>query len=1605
MIPGLVVDDLRRSILSAVEASLALDDGHAAAALRQLLADPEHGLFRGPFLSLSLPLGRALPDAASDVLQFCPGFVPYLHQLETFKRLASRQDSPRSTLITGGRGAGAGEAILFPLLDHCLRQIESPGIKAIVVYPSRDVACDHGRRLAGMIWNDPRLRGKVRAGLYTGSTNESRDMGPEHLISSRDSLRKFRPDILLAHAAELGLLLRRAEDARIWRDTGPDSLRYLVLPELQRYDPVQALELACLLRRLKARLGIERGTLCCVGTCAPLVDDAQAPADLIALAESLFGEPFASDCLVQASDTDLEAAFSDPAVEDARPGPEADLRPGSDAQAEYLRRLRGFWFPELEGSFDALALGSLVLRHPVSRTLQRCLAAAPAEPIPLADVCARLAAVDSGFASLAPERQPEELLAFLTLAAAARTGPVKAPRPLTVCQLHLWVRELHGLLRGLGEPPEFSWNGPGKTAGLPPIVCTECGASGWAGWLEEGRLQGTPTAVERALTERDASLLCLFPTAEHGPDTQSFCSGCLKAVEGPICESCGAPARLLQAHRVLSAEDPARHLLHCPSCFGHRCLQLLALRAAELGALVIEALRKSDPRDRLLALAETAQQASHRASFFAARSFRSHLRSALHAVLAEIEGQTIRLDCLASRLFKFWRERHTLKTLVACLTPPDMRDLAQYRALMGTIGRDDGFEDLLTMRLELEVCLELGFDARAEQSLEKLGHASVCVDPEALDVASASLTDLLRAEIDGLEQVPMTKVRHFLNGLLTWARWRGAIAHPLLCVYADQRSPEMLTHKLSPLLPLFSGRLPRFLSLSRDDPVFDSLLSGETECWPLDWAQRVLYGRLGREQVDLIYRGAVEELVDSGLLQLFGSRSSQVYALPSRSLFVERASAELVSNPDGHHIRVTRTELETWWGMPTLRFGGKGEYAPLEGGTATPPEADEELRPFLCAEHTSLLDPKLRERLEESFLGSVRSDTPQMLVCEPTPQLALDLGSLSVLLLCSLPANPEIYRQRQGRLGSRTGMALVVSVVRARPAELAWFGRPAAMLAGTFQPGRIDLDAPVLLRRHLLAYLFDCWARDDKKALQTPRNTAQLLAMFRSKSFPQPFLTYLRPRTEELLAAFLEHFEGRLSETSRAQLQAGSQPAAVERLLESALERAQDTIDSQRRLVGRLAKRCKAVERRAAEERRDKSAQVLELKNEMRQLRSHVHQMSQRYPLEIFAESGVLPNHGFPETVVALTSMLYGVPRPGKAGETSVEARQYTVRSGSGFRRLAPHSPFYAETRRVSIDQVETGGKHNCRIEAASGCPACGRELGGTAGCPCCGQADAVPEGCSLLRLDSVSAHSDFVRSLVTDSEPVRRRQRYRMVEFLIVGESLGTRKQAGGVALQFLPMVTVRQVNTGFACNAGVGEQGVVGAGFEVCRDCGVVKPPQEGQRARHRSWCLLAQKQGLTLTGRTVVDDWVRLYLYREQVSQALSWKPAGGAGQLPLLRAVLALGLWRRNVGKRVRLLSQADALYLVDRVPGGCGMLEQAIEHPDQLADVLRAALEALEACSCRSGCYGCLYASRGAEVEGFGLDSEAACQLIKDHLELWPTLEVRVDGEAQQVPQA
>ncbi len=306
MIPSLVVGEIRRALVDYLAATFSLADDQVREELAEFLTDNRRGIFRGPYLRVRTPF-RAVGEEWSSPLGWLPDwFVPYQHQAAAFERLSTVADRS-SAADTRHNRYRLGQDRVLPASDsrslcRAERDAGVKGIKALILYPMNALASDQAGRLADLIATESRLAG-ITAGLYVGENGSHSSMSADHLIDDRYALRASPPDILLTNYKMLDFLLLRREDHELWASNKPDTLRYLVLDEFHTYDGAQGTDVAMLLRRLGATLGMAGpngplGSAAPVATSATMSSDRSGEADLLEFAGKVFGVDFDAESVI-----------------------------------------------------------------------------------------------------------------------------------------------------------------------------------------------------------------------------------------------------------------------------------------------------------------------------------------------------------------------------------------------------------------------------------------------------------------------------------------------------------------------------------------------------------------------------------------------------------------------------------------------------------------------------------------------------------------------------------------------------------------------------------------------------------------------------------------------------------------------------------------------------------------------------------------------------------------------------------------------------------------------------------------------------------------------------------------------------------------------------------------------------------------------------------------------------------------------------------------------------------------------------------------------------------------------------------------------------------
>lgn len=1367
MIPALVAQEIRETILDYLRTTWALSDRQLENALFDFLqgkaGDPSTSIFRGPYLRLRLPFSPKPADAPVP-LDIHPSYPPYLHQLQAWQRLSTRNGAePQPTLVTTGTGSGKTECFLYPLLDHCHRARErgEGGIKAIVLYPMNALAADQARRFAEIIAQDPRLDGRLRVGMYVGGGDGSvREMRGDAVIDHKEQLRKNPPDILLTNYRMLDLLLLRPKDQPLWKDNKPGTLRYLVLDELHTYDGAQGTDVACLIRRLTARLG-GQDALCPVGTSATVASDAgDGHQKLLEFASAVFDQPFGDDAIIgesRRSPQEFFALFQGAAKETYPPNPQdLEPEPGQEVEA-HTRGVAARWFPEASGlravdeSAFRIALGQAVLRHPLARAIIAESSARLVDEGQLdAGLCKRL----SGFAEHPPAARNHYTTSMLTLLSWSQTAIGERVMPLLQIQVQLWIREVRRLLRTVAVEPSFVWRDEHpETQGapaLPMYYCRECGHSGWLSkWRNFGlsdELDIDYAAIAQASQSRNKDLLYLHrdrhATGEDdSPLLDRYFNTKTRRLKPKPHDEDGVSVPV-HPWTKLSQGAPQRDTQTCPACGADRALSFLASRSASLASVSVGHLYTTplNTDRKLLAFSDSVQDASHRAGFFSGRTYRFSIRSGMLAVVPDQDG--IGLHLIARRMFEYWsthagdsRDVSPEAAMIAAFLPHDLEYLPDYqdyvlaiaaRAQRQKEAEEAGLDfdepvpepaqallDDLFVRMRWEVTREFGVASRIGRTLERSGAASVAVDGERLEKALALVMERVPNRLGTASQLGEPAFQQFLVGVLNRLRLRGGILDELLKPFFESggNAFELKKHR-KPLLSPFGPRTTRPIFLTNAGKgKFDDVAPRERPNWYSDWAQRALGLTLSLQDCRDLYAEVLPLLVRAGILELHEAGTKRFWGLRPEALFVSRQHAFRICGECGYELPTVAGSPSDPLAHPCPRYRCQGRLE--KRGEQRESRAQTYYRRFYerkalgrvwSSEHTGLLERNDREDLELAFKQRPRPDSPNMLSCTPTLEMGIDIGDLSATMLCSVPPNTANYLQRVGRAGRSTGNALILTFASSQQHDLHFYDDPMAVMDGAIRPPGCYLDAPEVLKRQALAYCLDHFAQGGGR---TPGLVRDLLNAAGEDAFPATFFAFVAEKRAGLTEGFFELFGPHvLRAESRDKLRefiagTGAGSSRMEQQLQRNVDRARDRRDTLRGLYKKANERLKKLETDEAAKKQldDPEEEIRELKGELGYLRAELNGSLTDDLWNWLCEASLLPNYAFPEAGVRLQAFVRRErPDPQNPGQPSREF-SWVRAPQTAISELAPYNTFYGSGHKVQIDNIAVDRKDEAATE------------------------------------------------------------------------------------------------------------------------------------------------------------------------------------------------------------------------------------------------------------------------------------------------------------------
>lgn len=1528
MLPSILAKQLHEGLNDYIETTFPMTTPYFKGSLRRLL-DSKDGIFHEPYFTIRLPF-RISEKKEDNFESIQMPYNAYVHQQLAFDRLNG--EDGRSTLIATGTGSGKTECFIYPILEYCYKHRGENGIKALIIYPMNALASDQAKRIAETIYQSAQLRNNVTVGMYVGGheENPNRIMGSDYVITDHETMLTSPPDILMTNYKMLDYLLVRPKDANLWKDNNPDTLKYIAVDELHTFDGAQGTDLACLLRRLKSRLYIQPGYLCCVGTSATM-GDKESSLNILSYAKEIFGEVFESDAVITEDRLTAYEFFGDYGVTDYTFPSDEDIDElkvsmQDDDLSTFLYLSSKCW---IENNIDnimseeaRIQLSAALMHHSFMQSFLELYAGKYTQSLEVIE------ALSNRYPDLLTLRDPVLAIdALIALISHARIKSGEKLRPFLTVQVHLWMKELRRLLAKVTDDDityaiASDLNEQQAKQYLPVINCRECGETGWVSVANE---RGNVTlknleAFYNLYFANDDKVIMLYPTDEvsapHGMVMGKLCPTCLQLdvdeKKEHICSSCGSDSIAVVFPRQKPTAGKSKGF-SCPHCGSPSGLSIMGLRSATAISAGISQLFVSEFNDdkKTLTFSDNVQDAAHRAGFFNSRTWKFGIRNAIQQYVNE-GGSGLSLQAFSDGFIDFWHGKLSDEAFVSRFIAPNMVWMRSFEKMKreGVLGTDKDATKLMTdieYRLRYEIMLEYGLQSRIGRTLPKSSCSILSLDNDAIDEVAQVIGLRVPNEVGVLMSANISVFRVMVAGIMDQLRNNGAFNDRTYRKFTVEGGKDyFLTNDWEKWLPgKRNGRnVPRFIyepnvpKLKRlknfdifDDDSYTDIIDN---CSP-----EVLFSEAVHATIVKII---IEELAKKEqVVKMPMDDRYAVWALNKDKVTVTNRVNQLVCDSCGQSISVSENNAEYWSNSKCPRNKCSGELHIDDrvalGYYGKLFNSGDSVR-VSAKEHTGLLERDDREELERIFKRSAEKSKPwdtNVLSCTPTLEMGIDIGDLSSVILCSVPPGQAQFLQRAGRAGRKDGNALVFSLANARPHDLYFFADPMEMMAGTVEPPKIFLRASAVLERQFVAYCMDCWVKKGVDENAIPSKIAECISKIEDQlenRFPFNFLKYVQSNLTSLIRTFLQMFADELDDNAKEELK---RFASGDRFKESPMHlkifESFQSLKKQRDALSESIKQLNKLIKELENKPKDKSfeEEIKDLKSEKYALAGVVKNINNKAVFNFLSDEGLLPNYAFPESGIILKAILFrkedqeaatGVAEGKRKYEKMVY--EYNRSASSAISEFAPLNNFYVDGRKLEINQIDLSTSRTAKWRL---CPSCSHaqieETGkDAAACPQCGSTAWADSGQvrTMLKVQMVYSNMDYTKSLIGDESEDRTSKFYSKQLLVDVNEETDINKafrmdnEEFAFGYEFVKKATLREINYGEKDLSGekltVAGNEDVRKGFKICKYCGKIQ--DEKGPEKHTKFCKANQPKSGFAAHNDAIEEC--LFLYREFQTEAL-------------------------------------------------------------------------------------------------------------------------------------
>jgi len=1615
MLPLQQAYEVKHSIIEYLKATFSFKDKAVHDAFYKFVTDEEDGIFKGPYVSLKLPFVKANVDEVIP-LDIAPNFSPYDHQFKAFKRLTTQDNhKPQSTLVTTGTSSGKTECFLYPILDHCYKNIERKGIKVIILYPMNALATDQAKRLAETIWSDDRLKGKITAGLFIGEGKDKKkfpkEMGENHIIENRDTIIENAPDILLTNFKMLDYALMRNNYHNLWNYNldDPSLLQFLVLDELHTYDGAQGTDVANLIRRLKLKLGIIKGQVCAVGTSATIGSGVDSLQLLNEYAEKVFGESFDNEAIITENRVLVNDFFNipDDSLENYIPRQigllESRLKE-NETYANYIARQKRLW--QMPDSLNEVQLGEELKKLKLMKDL---ISITSTNIVELDVLLKKLADVNHDFKRLAEwdainELSPREevINSLLALISEARIGDQKK-FPFLYLQIQIWIRELSGVLREINEQPKFTWKDKVgdkyEPKALPSFYCRECGASGWLGVKDDNKnhfFHDPNQVYDYFFTNHKNIYFINTPNHKHieeyEPNNQI--NDWMHVVDMSLHEKESEHTIKINAVRKLK-ETKARHI--CPECNTENAMGIIGTKVATLSSITVSQVLASDldPRPekyrKILAFTNSVQDAAHQAGFVEARNYRFTFRASLQKIINQNQGP-VTISILQSQFTEYWKNHSDSTGL-------NQEEAFYYRFFPadyhGKVDIDIDYRDAakrftpafkleFDTRMHWEILSEFGYNAMIGRTLEKSGASAVKFDEEKITAIYPAMKEWLNQ--NNLTIIEEKDLLPFVNGVLHRIRTRGGIDHEYLNKFRngslklwDLNWMRDNRHFLNKLFGK-RARFPRLLTTkAHGQGLLDSTFTNTNNWYRSYFIKSFPLASNYHGLVNDFYKKLIDAFITIGLMNKCGDEENENFAIEPSIIWVENKVANHICDTCGSKLFVAASDNISFH-TKCLDYACTGTYNQIQKSKPNYYQLvyNRNLSPRIYAsEHTGILERKDRENKENDFKERPKYNSLNTIVATSTLEMGIDIGTLNTAINNSIPPLTSNFLQRVGRAGRTSGSALITNFAQSKAHDLFYYGEPKDMMEGEIATPGCYLEAKDILYRHFLAYCLDNWSSADPKKNGIPGRMISLQLSRTDLSTPDflanRIISFIKANEKNLLIKFTEFYKPDIEDSKALDnLKSFLMEEGFYLRLKSVFTKLKDEYKYISQTIKEIDEAIKLLPN--DDERK-------ELESEKKALWGLKRILDKRSILEHLTNIGLLPNYAFPETGVTLNAWVKS--NKAKASDNIPTDQQFEIvrSSKSAIREFAPDNYFYSQGFKFAISGLNTFDWKDVGTllvkRFCSNCDHIADKVTSTeTHCPKCGDASWASDKNQhvFVKLSGVKSVNLRDNSSLDDTSDDRFSNIYKVSKHLKFDSksfqgAWGMKEIPFGI--EYVKNVDIFEINLGLSSAVNANKviinqhEDVPYHGFVTCKQCGKSSSKFNQRDYKfHYGYC---KHKDRVYSG--IKDDvFEEVYLFKEIKTEALKIllpvQEFESEATINMFKAGLELGLKKYYKGNPQHLsiinYSEYNAknsrfdkyLVLYDNIPGGTGYLEKLFS-PSDFTTVISKAYEAIKNCSCKS----------------------------------------------------